>query len=545
MNSRRGWLLGVVCLAAAAVAVILAGRGEVPRATPRLVVMVVVDQLRADYLDRFKDRYEGGLGWLVERGAWFTDVAYRHASTVTAAGHATVATGRHPSSHGIVGNNWRAPGRGEVYCIEDDRYSPVGGPAGTVSPLALQAPTLGDLLKERHRRSRVYSFSWKDRSAVLMAGPRADGAYWFEPGCGCFASSSFYGSSLPAWLEDFNAARPAAPYAGREWTRLLPDDALYERLARRDEFPGERGGADAVFPHGRGEQGYEASLAATPFSDELTLAAAGALLASGEIGRDEVPDLLALGLSSTDSVGHSFGPYSQEAMDNHLRLDRALGRFLGAVDELVGLEHVAWALTADHGAMPLVEHLAAGGAAAERFDTASLWSRAEKAITECSAGPAAETVDHAAGTALHWNEGALRAVGTEPAEASACIAEWLEGQRGVEAVLTAEQLASGPLPPLGVLFRNSYFPGRSPHVRLHLGERFYPGTGTGTGHGSAHPHDRRVPVLLAGAGVAPGRYEGPAGPEDVAPTLAALLGIEMGVEPDCRLLSEALLEEPR
>ncbi len=545
MNLRRSWLLGVACLAAAAVAVILAGRGEVPRTTPRLVVLVVVDQLRADYLERFNDRYEGGLAWLVERGAWFTDAAYRHASTVTAAGHATVSTGRHPSSHGIVGNSWREPGRGEVYCIDDDRYSPVGGPAGKVSPLNLRAPTLGDALKERNRQSRVYSFSWKDRSAVLMAGASADGAYWFEPDCGCFASTSFFGSSLPVWLEEFNAARPAAPYAGREWTRLLADDALYERLARRDEFPGERGGADAVFPHQRGAEGYEASLAATPFSDELTLSAAGALLASGEIGRDEVPDLLALGLSSTDSVGHSFGPYSQEAMDSHLRLDRALGRFLDTVDEFVGLQHVVWALTADHGAMPLVEHLAAGGADAERLDLASLWSRAEEAIAECAGGPSAETVDSAGGTALYWNEDALRALGAEPAEASACIAEWLEGQRGVDAVLTAEQLAAGPLEPLGVLFRNSYFPGRSPHVRLHLGERFYPGMGTGTGHGSAHPHDRRVPVLLAGAGVAPGRYAGPAGPEDMAPTLAELLGIPMSVEPDARLLTESLLASSR
>ncbi len=524
MTRRVAWSAGLVLLLAASMTMLQVGRPGRPEV--RLAVLLVVDQLRADYLERFQDRYEGGFEWLLEHGARFTNAAYRHAVTVTAAGHATVATGLHPSSHGIVGNSWREPGRGSVYCIEDAQYAPVGGPAGNVSPRALRADTLGDRLKAKYPGSRVYSFSTKDRSAVLMAGRSADGAFWFEPECGCFASSSYYGDALPAWLAEFNASRPASAYAGMDWTKLLPDDGLYERMSREDAFVGERDDGGTSFPHGRPVEGFEGTLAATPFSDALTLGAAHAALASGELGRDESPDLLALGLSATDSVGHRYGPFSQEAMDNHLRLDRQLGEFLKALDEAVGLRHVVFALTADHGAVPLVEHLAAGGVTAERFDTAGFWKRAETEIERCSGGPASETVDSASGTRLYWDEQALQRRGRGRGAASECLAEWLGEQRGVESALTAEQLASGALEGVARLFQNSYFPSRSAHIQLHLKEYFYPGGETGTGHGSAHGYDRKVPVLLAGSRIRRGRYDSPeVGPDDIAPALCKLLGL--------------------
>lgn len=543
MTPGAKWLGSLIVLAALGFgAAFVPGTGHQP---PRLVVVLVIDQLRADYIERFQDHYRGGLGWLLDRGAYFPRAAYRYSATFTAAGHATISTGKHPASHGIVGNSWRESARGEVYSVADERYPAVGGPGESRSPLALLADTLGDGLKDAHDGSRVYSVSTKDRSAILLAGKGADGAFWFEPDCGCLVSSSYYGEALPSWLAEFNAAQPAAAYAGKDWHRLHDDASLYDSLARRDRFPTEADGIETDFPHARPAEGYESTLAATPFSDEITLGAALAALRSGELGTDGEPDLLALGLSATDSIGHRYGPFSQEAMDNHLRLDRGLADLIEAIDEIVGLDHVVFALSADHGAMPLVEHLQASGVAAERFSVAALWDGARRAADHCGAGPASETVADASGRRLYWDESALRERNLNPGEASECVADWLRSQPGVEAVLTAGQLSAGGGGPLEALFERAFFPGRSPHIQVHLHPYLYVGGETGTGHGTAHAHDRRVPVLLAGSGISPGRHETAAGPADLAPTLAAVLGVTMPPAPSTRVLREALRSGPR
>ena len=503
------------------------------------MVVLVVDQLRADYLERFRGLHQGGFLWLLDNGAYFPDAAYRHAITVTGAGHATVSTGLHPSSHGIVGNSWRERGRGTVYCVADETHAAVGAEGEGRSPATLRSPAFGDAIKAAFPGSKVYSFSAKDRSAVLLGGRAADGAFWYEGGCGCFVSSTYYGVRLPPWLESYNASRPAAAFADKEWTRFVDDAALYELHARGDSFLGEYGGQDTAFPHSIADEG---AVAATPFSDTLTLGAALAALQSAGIGVDASPDLLAIGLSATDPVGHRFGPFSQEAMDNHLRLDRELGAFLEAVDREVGLDRTVIALTADHGAVPLVEHLLSAGVAAERFDTADLWTRAADAVARCASGAAEEVVERASGTALYWNEAALEGRGVSRAEASECLAGWLREDPRVDAVFAAEGTGDGD--GVATLFANSYFEGRSPHLRLHLKEFVYTGTGTGTGHGSAHAYDREVPVLLAGFGIARGRYPGPAGPEDIAPTLSVLLGLPVRLESDSRVLAEALVDSP-
>lgn len=539
MSRIAQWLACVLALAALALAVALTRPGREP--PPRLVVLLAIDQLRADFITRFESHYSGGLRWLLEHGAYFTDSWYRHSSTVTGAGHATVATGMHPSTHGIVGNSWREAGKGSVYCVSDDRYAAVGGPGDGASPHALLADTLGDRLKASSPESVVYSLSTKDRSAVLLGGRRADGAFWYSPDCGCLVSSTYYGGALPDWLREFNDAGPASSYAGRDWTRLGDDIALYERLARADSFPTEGGGTDSVFPHSLGDTGFESALIRTPFSDEIVLDAALAAVRSGELGADAAPDLLAIGLSATDAVGHRYGPFSQEAMDNHLRLDRRLGQFLSILDEEVGLERVAIALTADHGALPLVEHLAAQGVDALRLSTEEFWNAARPGIESCGSGGMDEIVDSASGSNLYWNEAGLSARGVSRLNASRCVAELLRSQPVVEEVWTAEQLAAGGGSGVALLFENSYRAARSPHLQVQFRPHVYPGGSTGTGHGTAHDYDRRVPVLLAGSGIVPGRYRDVAGPEDVAPTLGVVLGLDMSLERDTRVLREALL----
>lgn len=538
MTRTAQWLAWLLALTALTLALALVQPAIEP--PPRLVVLLAVDQLRADYITRFESHYSGGLRWLLDHGAYFTDASYRHSSTVTGAGHATIATGMHPSTHGIVGNSWREAGKGEVYCVSDDRHAAVGGPGDGISPHALLADTLGDRLKQSSPESVVYSLSTKDRSAVLLGGRRADGAFWYSRDCGCLVSSTYYGGALPGWLREFNDAGPASSYAGRDWTRLGDDIALYERLAREDSFPTEGGGTDSVFPHSLGDTDYKSTLTATPFSDEIVLDAALAAVRSGELGADAAPDLLAIGLSATDAVGHRYGPFSQEAMDNHLRLDRRLGQFLSALDEEVGLERVAIAMTADHGALPLVEHLAATGVGALRLSAEEFWSAAQPGIESCGSGAIAEIVDNAGGSNLYWNEAGLSARGVSRLDASQCVAELLRPQPVVEQVWTAEQLAAGGGRGAALLFENSYFASRSPHLQVQFRPYVYPGRPTGTGHGTAHDYDRRVPVLLAGSGIVPGRYRGVSGPEDVAPTLGTILGLDMSLERDTRVLREAL-----
>lgn len=323
MTSVASWAGSLVLLAALGLGTALAP--GVAHRQPRLVVLLVIDQLRTDYIERFEDRYRGGLGWLLRSGAYFPRAAYSHSATVTSAGQATISTDVQPASHRIVGNSWR-----------------------------------------------------------------------------------------------------------------------------------ER------------------------------------------------------------------------------------GRLLHAIDQDVGLERALFALSADHGALPLVEHLQENGIPAERFFVERLWRQARRVAEKCVAGPASETGADANGTRLYWDEDALLKRNTDTVEASECVASSLRSQPGVETVLTAQPLSTWAGNSLEALFENALLSGRSPHIQIRLREYLYVGRATGTGHGSPCRYDRGVPVLPAGAGISPGRHDCAASPTDIAPTLAAVLGLAMKAGPANRILEEAL-----
>ena len=314
-------------------------------------------------------------------------------------------------------------------------------------------------------------------------------------------------------------------------------------MSRRDDFPAEHDGIETACPHRRPAEGYESTLAQTPSSDEITLGAALAAVRSGVPGTDSEPDLLAIGQSATDSIGHRHGPFSQEGMDNHIRLDRGLASLLDTVDDLVGLDRTVFALSTDHSAVPLVEHLVGNGIAAEQFPADAMWEHARKAADDCGPGPAADTVADSSGTRLYWNESALRDREVDPVRASECVAESLKANSGVESAFTARQLSLEGGGALEALFENAFVSGRTAPIQIHLRSHLYAGGETGTGHGSAHAYDRRVPVLFAGAGIEPGRHEAAAGPGDIAPTLAAVLAVDLPPGPGSRVLSEALRQE--
>lgn len=542
--------------------VVLAGLGFVLAATlgyrmilgqsasgerPRLVLVLSIDQMRFDYLTRFDELYTGGLRRLLDDGAVFTNARYRHASTETGPGHSVILSGRHPSHSGIVGNSWFDPfTRRTVGVVSDPFVQPVGGAGASASPSNFVGFTLGDTLKTDDPNAHVVTFSFKDRSAILMGGRLADGAYWYESQGGNFITSSYYTEEPPAWLIAWNDRHVADGYRGRVWTRLLPDEFVYEEFAGPDQVEGESNPTDRVFPHALGgnppERGFYDSIRRTPFADQITLDAALAGADANGLGQDDVPDILAIGFSGTDIIGHAFGPDSQEVMDQLLRLDLLLGDLFETLDTRVGLSRVLVVLTADHGAMPLVENLQARGIDARRLPPSVLRNAVMTALDARFDGGSEFILSF--GTDIYLDRELIRERAADPAAVEEVITDALFGTGVVAAVYTAGDLA-GDSPsddPYIYLYRNAYYSSRSPDLAVRLNEYIYPGleSGGGTGHGTAYDFDRHVPIIFMGSAIRPGRYESEAGPTDIAPTLAAILGLDFPQEYDARILEEAL-----
>ena len=345
--------------------------GQQPPLRPKLVLVLSIDQMRVDYLSRFAPLYRGGLKRLTERGAVFNNARYRHASTETGPGHSVLLSGRHPSHSGIVANDWWDPYLKKLINVVDDPFHlPLGGEGRSASPVNALSFTVGDVLKLGNVNSRVVGVSLKDRSAILMAGRRADAAYWYETAGGNFITSTYYAKEAPPWLTRWNRLRLPDTYAGKKWTRLLADEDVYEKYAGPDAIEGEWDRKDTVFPHAiRGnppERLYYDDFRRTPFADEVTLSVALEAMNAHQLGQDEHTDIFAVGFSATDVIGHTYGPESHEIMDQLLRLDSVLEKLFQAIDDSVGLANTLVVLSADHGSLPLVENLRSQGIEARR-----------------------------------------------------------------------------------------------------------------------------------------------------------------------------------
>ncbi|HMF55512.1 MAG TPA: alkaline phosphatase family protein, partial [Pyrinomonadaceae bacterium] len=359
---------------------------------PRLVLLIVVDQFRYDYLERYGDLFvEGGLRRLMREGASWTEANYDHMPTYTAPGHATLMTGTWPSENGIIGNNWfeRETGK-RVSSVTDDSTLLLGGREGDrgKSPRRLLASTLGDEIRlATNDRSKVIGISIKDRSAILPAGRHASAAYWLSTDNGNFVSSNYYFNSLPAWVAQFNQRRMADSFFAKRWDRILPESEYTRRVGADDE-PWENldpGSHDTkTFPHiitgGLSTPGsmFYKSLDYTPFCNDLLLAFAKEAIVNENLGADADTDVLSVSFSGNDYVGHRFGPYSQEAMDVTLRVDRQIADLLSFVDARVGLRNTFVVFTADHGVAPVPEHAVVLNLPGRRID----YSIIVKAIRE-------------------------------------------------------------------------------------------------------------------------------------------------------------------
>jgi predicted AlkP superfamily pyrophosphatase or phosphodiesterase len=514
---------------------------------PRLLLFVSVDQMRFDYLTRFAPLFKAGFRRLLDQGAVFTNARYRHANTETGPGHSVLLSGRSPCHSGIVANRWFDALLGDdMGVVEDATVTAVGGSGPAASPANFIGFTLGDVLKKASPASKVVGVSLKDRSAILMAGPRADAAYWYDGSLGRFVTSTYYARNAPAWLEAWNGKRLAESAAFRTWPRLLPDEGLYRRYAGEDAVKGEWDNKDTVFPHRvRGtppSAQYFDDLRRTPFVDELTLDFALEAMAAHGLGEDDATDVLAVGFSATDIIGHTYGPDSQEAMDQLLRLDLVLGRLLDEVERRVGPGRLLMGLSADHASMPLVEVLQARGVAARRVRPAEVEAPVTRAL-EARFGAGPKLVARFYTPDVYLDLKAIEARGLKRHQVEQVVESALLGTGLIDKVYTqADLLGDRPTDdPYFPLVRRSFFQARSPHVIavqkpwIYLDDRV-----GGTGHGTPHDYDRHVPVAFLGAGVRAGSYPAESGPEDIAPTLAALLRLDYPLQDAERVLSEAV-----
>ena len=521
--------------------------GRQKTVAPKLILVLSIDQMRFDYLTRFDGLFKGGFRRLLDQGAVFSQAMYRHASTETGPGHSVILSGRHASHSGIVANSWYDSFlKKSINVVDDPVQSPVGGQGRSASPVNFIGFTLGDLLKQKSAGSRVVGVSLKDRSAILMAGRRADAAYWFENLGGNFITSTYYMQSAPEWLERWNGRHFADGYRSKQWTRLIADEKLYEKYAGPDAVEGEWDRKDIVFPHAiRGKpprpEFYD-DFRRTPFADEMTLGIALEAMKAHEIGSDHLTDILAIGFSATDNIGHTYGAYSQEMMDQMLRLDLTLQKLFQEVEVRVGLVNTLVVLTADHGSLPLVETLQAKGLEAKRAKPDVLVRAVNQALQTRFPGVGGLIADYELPD-FYLDEEVMHRKNLRREEVETAIVKALMSTGLVEAVYTHSQLLNdGPTEDRFFrLFRNSFYQPRSPHIITRLKEYIYlderPG---GTGHGSAYDYDRHIPIIFMGTGIKSGRYAEPCGPEDIAPTLGRLLGVDCPREHDSRLLLEMI-----
>ncbi|MDQ3009499.1 MAG: alkaline phosphatase family protein [Acidobacteriota bacterium] len=517
----------------------------------RLVVGIAIDQFRYDYLTRFEDQFgEGGFKRLLAGGAVFTNANYIHTPTFTACGHATFMSGATPAMNGIIANEWYDRETGKVVTsVSDNKTKLLGGNPGASgsSPHRLIGSTLGDEMKRTtiglSAGAKVIGISHKDRSAILPAGKRPDGAYWFSLDNGNFISSDYYFPDLPEWVKRFNREQHCNNYFGAKWERLLPAAAYNRSLP--DDVAGENSPFGNVFPHvitggkEKLEKEFYEDFGTTPFANDYLLDFAKATIENERLGADEVTDLLTISFSANDLVGHKFGPFSQEVQDITLRTDRTIAALLKFLDQKVGAGQWVAALTADHGVAPIPEQtqkLGYGGRVSSKQITDAIEMALDKQF-----GEEKWLLSFTYGNAyLDEAVVARRKITVEEAERVASQA--VMKISGVAECFTHTQLLSGRLPANAIAqsVAHGFFASRNGNLIV-IPRPFYLLASTdATTHGSPYSYDTHVPVILYGAGITAGSYAHAISPADIAPTLAALLKIEPPSNYVGRILTEAI-----
>jgi predicted AlkP superfamily pyrophosphatase or phosphodiesterase len=489
---------------------------------PRVLVMVVIDQMRADYIDWYGGSWKGGLRRLIDEGAWLRNARYPYLETVTCAGHATIGTGAFPHRHGMILNTWYDRDRKKVIeCTDDPEARPIayGHPARDHgdSPRNLAAPTLADELRAQlHTAPRTVSFAIKPRAALTLIGHHPDLSVWFD-GEG-WTSSSVIAQGPAPWLTTYLAAHPPDTSA---WTPLLPP-AAYQNI---DDAPYERPTPPwtRTFPHALGGDGIKglARWMSSPAADAYVEGLAAAAITEMKLGQGPGTDLLAVSFATTDLVGHYFGPRSREVQDSLARVDADLGRLLATLDEKVGRGKYTVALSSDHGVALVPEGEQGGGGG--RITAADLGKAAEAAVA-AELGPGKHVVEVQLNE-LYLAPGDHQRLLARKGAVGRVLAA-LRAVPGVEEALDAEGLNHPGGKGVRAAAALSFFPGRSGDLLIVPRTGWVVGS-LNTNHGSVHDYDQRVPLVFFGHGIRPGRYDQPVTPADLAPTLGHIAGVRM------------------
>jgi hypothetical protein len=496
---------------------------------PRLIVVIVIDQFRGDYLERYRDQFgDSGFRLLLDHGAYFPNCNYNYANTRTAPGHATLFTGAYSNGHGIADNEWWDPNKKQmVTSVEDDgtRLIGVGDAKTGASPHSLLADTLGDELKlATQGKARVFGISLKDRAAILPAGFAGDAAYWIDPKSGAWITSTYYRKDLPRWVQDFNTSRPPK-YWDREW-KDSQGAVLASTVHRKDKDGSEAGFYEVVAP--------------TTFGNEYEFEFAKELVVYENIGRGPATDLLAISLSPYDMLGHRVGPDSPEMAQMALDLDHEFADFFNFLGHQIGLAEVWIALSADHGVSSLPDAVKKLRIPAANLGAARIEEQLNKAITaKFFAGHPASYIKFQYPVA--WlDQNAFTTAHVRERDAEIAVGDAMK-QAGLRDYYTKSQLAAGEVPntELGRKYLNSYSPLGSWFV-MGVPEIFSVGGAKGTDHTSPYHYDTHVPLALYGLPFRAGTYRTNTEPIDLAPTLASLLGINAPTHSVGRVLTEAL-----
>lgn len=524
---------------------------QTDRDLPRLVLQITVDQLRGDLIDRYGVHLgEGGFKDLMLRGTFYTNAHHRHANTETIVGHTTLATGTDPAIHGMVANLWFDKTAGtQFYNVQDPDYTLVGAKgvdsATEIDPTQRAATTDGrsprniltstisdEIALHFGPKAKVFGVSVKDRGAISMAG-HAGTAYWFSKAEGRFVTSTFYRDAYPDWIGAWDETGVVASYAGTAWKLSSESDAYM--FGASDDQPWETDfpGFGRTFPHEWGtpdDKYYTTRLTLSPAGDEITADFAKALIKAEDVGQDDITDYLAVSFSSTDYVGHIFGPSSLEAEDNMLRLDRTLADFFAYVDAQVGLENTLVVLSSDHGAPENPDYLATLGIEAGTFDFARVDTEPGFVRLEAKFGEGREFILNFSNPYLYLDGAQIAERGLDEAEVQRAIAQELRHLPGIAYAIPSADLASGAVPrgKIQDSVLANYHADRSGDIYIvfdpHWFVADFDGLHVASAHGSPWTYDTHVPILIAGRGVSRGRIARRVETVDVAPTIAAYIG---------------------
>jgi predicted AlkP superfamily pyrophosphatase or phosphodiesterase len=512
-----------------------------PANTPKLVVGIVVDQMRQEYLYRFEKKYgDGGFKRLMGQGFMLRNAHYNYAPTVTGPGHASVYTGTTPAYHGIINNDWYDKNlKKGVNCVGDDRQKPVGSESGNgdVSPWRLMTTTISDELElATQRRAKVVGVSMKDRGAVLPAGHNPDGAYWFDGTTGKFITSTYYKQGLPTWLEKFNSQNLTEKYLSQEWKTTFPieqykesgpDDNAYETKWKGKDKP--------VFPYKLSElrkenEGYDIIIS-TPFGNDILGDVAIAAIDGEAMGKDEWTDMLTISFSATDYVGHAMGPNSIEIEDVYIRLDKTIEALLSKLDATVGKNQYVVFLTADHAVADVPSYLKDLHMPGDNLKTTTLRAGLVDYLKQYF--PDKAVIEEFSGDQIYLNSelfnGDPKTTGIDYLVATELIRNYLLRQDGIAEVYTRQMLTSADYGEQGIKgsVRRGFHTKRSGDLAIVLESGWTQGSQTfGTTHSSPYTYDTHVPILFYGFGIRSGSSVLYHPITDIAPTVSVLMKIK-------------------